>query len=108
MDTLPDLETFDIFVFHSDTPNPDLDRIETALLRSEKVVTGLVTAFPKNAFFADHLATTRRALALIPEAREALAQDDRHRLDAVATALAGLFTAQDKGDKLTKWGLLPG
>ena len=108
MDTLPDLETFDIFVFRNEARNPDFDRIEAALRRSERVVTGLTTTFPKNEIFADHLATTRRALALLPDARAALAHGERSRFDAIATELAGLFTTQGKADRLAEWGLLPG
>ena len=106
MDTLPDLETFDLF--RPDALVPDLDRIETVLRRSEGIAEGLSARFPTNAVFAEHLATTRRGLALLPEARAAAAQGDTRRLTEIGAALAGLFTAQGKADRLAEWGLLPG
>ncbi len=106
MDTLPDLDTFDIF--RAAAVHPDIDRIEAVLRRSEKIALGLTEKFPHNAVFADHLDTTRRAFALIPDARAALERDDRHRLEEIAAELAGLFTARGKADQLTEWGLLPG
>ena len=106
MDTLPDLDTFDIFRTADRTP--DLDRIEAALNRSEKIALGLTAKFPDNPVFAAYLASTRRGLALLPEARAALSGDDRTRLDDIAAELAGLFTTQGKSDRLADWGLLPG
>lgn len=106
MDTLPDLETFDIFRLAELAP--DLDRIEAVLQRSEKIAVGLARKFPENEVFAAHLANTRRGLALIPEARKAQDAGNRHKLDTIATDLAALFTTQGKADKLAEWGLLPG
>lgn len=105
MDTLPDLDTFDIFRRPDRTP--DLDRIEAALKRSETIARGLVEKFPENQVFSGYLASTLRGLALLPEARAALARADHHRLDDIAATLAGLFTTQGKADRLADWGLLP-
>jgi len=105
MDTLPDLDTFDIF--RAAAISPDIDRIEAVLRRSEKIALGLTETFPHNAVFADHLATTRRGLALMPAARAALEQGDRRRMEEIAAELAGLFAAQGKAGRLAEWGLLP-
>ena len=105
MDTLPDLETFALF--RSPDRTPDLDRIEAVLTRSERIAVGLAEKFPANAVFAAHLATTRRGLARLAEARAALERGDRHRLDDIAAELAGLFTSQGRADRLPGLGLLP-
>ncbi|MCB1358224.1 MAG: hypothetical protein KDK53_17620 [Maritimibacter sp.] len=105
MDTLPDFGTYDIF--RRPDRAPDLDRIEAALKRSEKVALGLTARFPENQVFAEYLDSTRRGLAALPDARAALAADDLQRLDDIAAKLAGLFTTQGKADRLADWGLLP-
>lgn len=106
MDTLPDLETFDLF--RPGALAPDLERIETALRRSEKIAVSLAQKFPDNPHFTAHLGTIRRGITLLSDARAAKHANDTHRLDAIAAELAGLFTAQGKADRLAEWGLLPG
>lgn len=106
MDSLPDLETFDLFRLSDRAP--DLDRIEAVLKRSEMIALGLAEKFPANDVFAAHLATTRRGLARLSEARVAHARGDRRRFDDIAAELAGLFTSQGRADRLTELGLPPG
>ncbi len=105
MDSLPDFETYALF--HRRDVAPDFDRIEAALIRSEKIAAGLAGQFPNNAVFADHLAATRAAIARLPEARSAQARGDRRAVEAIATELAALFTARGRAGRLAELGLTP-
>lgn len=104
MDSLPDLDTFDIF--RPRTLAPDLDRVEAALIRSEAIAAGLAAKFPANTVFANHLAATRSALARIPEARACATNGDRHRLEVICGELADLFIARGRESRLAELGLI--
>lgn len=105
MDTLPDLATFDLF--RTAAGAPDLDRIEAALRCPDAITARLAAQSPTNEVFAGYLAGTRRGLALMPEARMARAEDDRDRLEVIATELARLNTARGRGAELADWGSVP-